>query len=75
MLTDLMLMEKRDTPITALSGGMKRKLSTGIALIGGSAVSYGSTSLFTLLFCLLYQQDKAFILLIGYLLIKDKATM
>ena len=36
MLTDTGLREKRDSPVSALSGGMKRKLSIGIAFISGS---------------------------------------
>lgn len=33
---DLLLQDKRHVPAAALSGGMKRKLSAGIAFIGGS---------------------------------------
>ncbi|CAI8007467.1 ATP-binding cassette sub-family A member 3, partial [Geodia barretti] len=36
MIQDLQLGDKRNTPSRHLSGGMKRKLSVGIALIGGS---------------------------------------
>ncbi|CAI8011248.1 ATP-binding cassette sub-family A member 3 [Geodia barretti] len=36
MLTDLEFQDKRDTIANNLSGGMKRKLSVSIALIGGS---------------------------------------
>ncbi len=36
MLDDTGLREKRFNTIDALSGGMKRKLSIGIAFIGGS---------------------------------------
>ena len=36
MLTDTGLREKQDSPVSALSGGMKRKLSIGIAFISGS---------------------------------------
>ncbi len=39
MLRVLHLEDKKDSLSTALSGGMKRKLSVGIALIGGSKVS------------------------------------
>eukprot|EP00047_Mylnosiga_fluctuans_P017551 m.62475 g.62475 ORF g.62475 m.62475 type:complete len:1711 (+) comp7137_c2_seq6:34-5166(+) len=38
MIKDLELEDKRHVASTRLSGGMKRKLSTGIALIGGSKV-------------------------------------
>eukprot|EP00054_Salpingoeca_dolichothecata_P030926 m.256674 g.256674 ORF g.256674 m.256674 type:complete len:1715 (+) comp26744_c0_seq8:78-5222(+) len=38
MLRDLELEDKRKAPTKTLSGGMKRKLSCGIALIGGSKV-------------------------------------
>ena len=37
-LQSLQLVEKSDYPTTALSGGMKRKLCCGIALVGGSKV-------------------------------------
>ena len=36
MIEDLMLTDKRKTQSQYLSGGMKRKLSVGIALVGGS---------------------------------------
>ncbi|CAI8053623.1 ATP-binding cassette sub-family A member 3 [Geodia barretti] len=36
MIEDLQLQDKKNTPSLKLSGGMKRKLSAGIALIGGS---------------------------------------
>jgi len=39
MLGVLHLGDKRDTAAKALSGGMKRKLSVGIALIADSKVS------------------------------------
>lgn len=38
MIEDLNLVDKTDQPSSALSGGMKRKLSVGIALVGGSEV-------------------------------------
>ena len=38
LLNDLLLADKRSTKVRNLSGGMKRKLSVGIALIGGSEV-------------------------------------
>ena len=38
MLSDMFLSDKRDTQASHLSGGMKRKLSVGIALIGSSEV-------------------------------------
>ena len=38
MVDDLMLSDKLDTASKALSGGMKRKLSVGIALIANSKV-------------------------------------
>jgi len=38
MLNDLGLNDKRDARVKTLSGGMKRKLSVGIALVGGSKV-------------------------------------
>ena len=38
MLSDLSLEDKRDARVSTLSGGMKRKLSVGIALVGGSKV-------------------------------------
>lgn len=38
LLNDLLLADKRSTKVCHLSGGMKRKLSVGIALIGGSEV-------------------------------------
>ena len=38
MIEDLKLQDKRNTPSSSLSGGMKRKLSVGIALIGGSKI-------------------------------------
>ena len=36
MIADLGLLPKRDKAVKTLSGGMKRKLSVGIAFIGGS---------------------------------------
>lgn len=47
------LADKTNTTVKALSGGMKRKLSLGIALIGDSKVvkQFGYT--FLLLVCLL----------------------
>ena len=39
-LTDLGLEDKRHALVKTLSGGMKRKLSVGIALVGGSKVSH-----------------------------------
>ena len=38
MIEDLLLVDKTNVPSSKLSGGMKRKLSVGIALIGGSQV-------------------------------------
>ena len=38
MIEDLLLVDKTDVPSSQLSGGMKRKLSVAIALIGGSQV-------------------------------------
>eukprot|EP01135_Chromosphaera_perkinsii_P008446 Nk52_evm14s1360 gene=Nk52_evmTU14s1360 len=38
MLDDLQLSDKRKSPVVALSGGMKRKLSVAISLIGDSKV-------------------------------------
>ena len=38
MIEDLQLLDKRKTQSQKLSGGMKRKLSVGIALIGGSKI-------------------------------------
>jgi len=38
MLSDVGLEDKRDARVKTLSGGMKRKLSVGIALVGGSKV-------------------------------------
>jgi len=38
MLSDLGLEDKRDARVRTLSGGMKRKLSVGIALVGRSKV-------------------------------------
>ena len=38
MITVLNLLNKRNTASKTLSGGMKRKLSIGIALIAGSKV-------------------------------------
>eukprot|EP00048_Salpingoeca_helianthica_P013325 m.199375 g.199375 ORF g.199375 m.199375 type:complete len:1762 (-) comp15490_c4_seq21:19-5304(-) len=38
MIQDLELPDKRDAQAKTLSGGMKRRLSTGIALVGGSKV-------------------------------------
>lgn len=40
MIRVLRLEDKRDVYSSKLSGGMKRKLSVGIALIAGSKVSY-----------------------------------
>ena len=40
MLSDLGLEDKRRARVKTLSGGMKRKLSVGIALVGGSKVSH-----------------------------------
>jgi len=40
MLSDLGLEDKRCARVKTLSGGMKRKLSVGIALVGGSKVSH-----------------------------------
>ena len=40
MLSDLGLKDKRDARVKTLSGGMKRKLSVGIALVGGSKVGH-----------------------------------
>lgn len=39
MLLSINLVNKRNAPSKTLSGGMKRKLSVGIALIAGSKVS------------------------------------
>ena len=36
LLSDLGLLEKRHVEVHRLSGGMKRKLSVGIAFVGGS---------------------------------------
>ena len=36
MLSDSGLRDKRDSAVSALSGGMKRKLSIGVAFIAGS---------------------------------------
>lgn len=38
MMSEVGLIEKRDTPTCALSGGQKRKLSVALAFIGGSEV-------------------------------------
>ncbi|CAM9424100.1 unnamed protein product, partial [Ectocarpus fasciculatus] len=38
MVSEVGLMEKKDTPVSALSGGQKRKLSVALAFIGGSEV-------------------------------------
>lgn len=38
MVSEVGLVEKRDTPTSALSGGQKRKLSVALAFIGGSEV-------------------------------------
>lgn len=38
MIEDLHLTDKKKTQSKKLSGGMKRKLSVGIALVGGSEV-------------------------------------
>lgn len=38
MVSEVGLVEKRDTPTCALSGGQKRKLSVALAFIGGSEV-------------------------------------
>ena len=40
MLTDLGLNDKRGARVKTLSGGMKRKLAVGIALVGGSKVGH-----------------------------------
>jgi len=40
MLADLGLGDKRHARVKTLSGGMKRKLSVGIALVGGSKVCH-----------------------------------
>jgi len=40
MIKVLRLEDKRDVASSKLSGGMKRKLSVGIALIAGSKVRY-----------------------------------
>ena len=45
MLRVLHLEDKKNARSTALSGGMKRKLSVGIALIGGSKVGYLNKSI------------------------------
>jgi len=39
MLSDIGLEDKRHARVKTLSGGMKRKLSVGIALVGRSKVS------------------------------------
>jgi len=46
-LTDLGLEDKRHALVKTLSGGMKRKLSVGIALVGGSKVSQSPLSAVT----------------------------
>ncbi|CAN0295273.1 unnamed protein product, partial [Ectocarpus sp. 13 AM-2016] len=38
MVSEVGLLEKKDTPASALSGGQKRKLSVALAFIGGSEV-------------------------------------
>ena len=38
MVDDLLLADKNTTQSQRLSGGMKRKLSVGVALVGGSEV-------------------------------------
>ena len=38
MIEDLKLVDKTDQRSSTLSGGMKRKLSVGVALVGGSEV-------------------------------------
>ncbi|CAN0579737.1 unnamed protein product, partial [Ectocarpus sp. 12 AP-2014] len=38
MVSEVGLLEKKDTPTSALSGGQKRKLSVALAFIGGSEV-------------------------------------
>lgn len=38
MIEDLQLADKRSIQSQKLSGGMKRKLSVGVALVGGSEV-------------------------------------
>eukprot|EP00971_Amphidinium_carterae_P098603 1950106-Amphidinium_carterae.1 len=38
LLAEIGLLQKRNAPAASLSGGMKRKLSIGIALAGGSRV-------------------------------------
>ena len=40
MLKDIGLVEKKDALASTLSGGQKRKLSVGIALIAGSKVYF-----------------------------------
>ena len=47
MIRVLRLENKRDTAAKDLSGGMKRKLCVGIALIAGSKVSIASCDSFT----------------------------
>jgi len=42
MLSDLGLEDKRQARVRTLSGGMKRKLSVGIAFVGGSEVCHCS---------------------------------
>jgi len=42
MLSDLGLEDKRQARVQTLSGGMKRKLSVGIAFVGGSEVCHCS---------------------------------
>lgn len=39
MMSDIGLVDKRNAVVKTLSGGMKRKLSVGIAFIGQSKVS------------------------------------
>lgn len=43
------LADKINTPVNALSGGMKRKLSLGIALIGNSKVVILSDAMFSII--------------------------
>ena len=52
MLSDLGLEDKRQARVKTLSGGMKRKLSVGIALVGGSKVgSFDKFQLMTQFVC------------------------
>ena len=45
MIKSLALEDKRDTQSRNLSGGMKRKLSVGNALVGNSKVNFSFSSL------------------------------